>query len=136
MPNVEFCHIIVDKGMLDDHMPDSVQEAVENLYKQLFGTEAHTMTQETKSDKIEPSVQYHNSNTEPNVMGEVSIQGCEPDDTEVAEGIINTSDVNEDTIEVTVHNTRELMITTMHHLLAKISRRICDTIIHLHMATI
>ena len=107
MPNAEFCHIIVDKGMLDDHMPDSIQEAVENLYKQLFGTEAHITTQETKSDKIEPSVQYHNSNTEPNEMGEVSIQGCEPDDTEVAEGVINTSDVNENTIEVTVHNTRE-----------------------------
>jgi len=33
-PNEEFCHIIVDNGMLDHHLPDSVLNAVNRLYNQ------------------------------------------------------------------------------------------------------
>ena len=33
-PNEEFCHIIVDNGMLDHHLPDSILSAVERLYNQ------------------------------------------------------------------------------------------------------
>ena len=33
-PNEEFCHIVVDNGMLDHHLPDSVLSAVERLYNQ------------------------------------------------------------------------------------------------------
>ena len=37
-PNEEFCHIIVDTGIFDHHLPDSVQGAVERLYQhQIFG---------------------------------------------------------------------------------------------------
>ena len=32
-PNEEFCHIIVDTGIFDHHLPDSVQGAVECLYQ-------------------------------------------------------------------------------------------------------
>ena len=97
MPNVEFSHIIVDKGMLDDHMPDSVQNAVQHLYRQLLGVDAA----ESKSlTNDEPPILYqHNNNTEPN--------GLEPDDTEVNKGIIITSGENENRTEVIIHNTQE-----------------------------
>ena len=35
-PNEDFCHIIVDTGMLDHHLPDSVLSAVERVYNQLI----------------------------------------------------------------------------------------------------
>ena len=69
MPNVEFSHIIVDRGMFHDHMPDSVLEAVENLYKQLCdgrATESHHSTQD------EPSVQCHHSNAGHNGLVEMN----------------------------------------------------------------
>jgi len=33
-PNEDFCHIIVDTGMFDHHLPDSVVSAVDHLYDQ------------------------------------------------------------------------------------------------------
>jgi len=39
-PNEEFCHIVVDTGIFDHHMPDSIQGAVERLYHhQIVGKE-------------------------------------------------------------------------------------------------
>ena len=92
MPNVEFSHIIVDKGMLDDHMPDSVQDAVEHLYRQLLGVNAN------ESNAL-PIPYQHSNNTEP--------IGLESDDIEVNEGAINTPDENKNRTEVTIHNTQE-----------------------------
>ena len=82
MPNVEFSHIIVDKGMFHDHMPDTVQEALENLHKQLFDgkpTKSHHSTQDAKSDNNEPPLQCHHSIVEPDEI-EVSILGSELED--------------------------------------------------------
>ena len=80
MPNVEFSHIIVDKGMFHDHMPDTVQEALENLHKQLF-------------DDNPPSVHYHHNNTEPDgVEDTIRLEMNE------------TPEVNGHTIEVEVEN--------------------------------
>jgi len=87
MPNAEFSHIIVDKGILDDHMPDSVQVAVECLYQQLFGakaTRSHT-TLDTNSNKTDSSVQYHCNGTEANGVGEVCIVGSELDNRNTVE---------------------------------------------------
>ena len=33
-PNEDLCHIIVDTGMFDHHLPDSVLSAVDHLYDQ------------------------------------------------------------------------------------------------------
>jgi len=33
-PNEDFCHIVVDTGMFDHHVPDSVVNAVDRLYNQ------------------------------------------------------------------------------------------------------
>ena len=97
MPNVEFSHIIVDKGMFYDHMPDSVLEAVESLYKQLcdsIATKSHHTTQDAQSNGNEPSVRYHQSNTEHNGLVEMN------------KGSNNTPQVNghRHTVEVIVEN--------------------------------
>lgn len=110
MPNADFCHIIVDEGMLDDHAPGSVQKAVERLYQQISAkvTKWDNTTLDTKSDinKNDPSLQYHRSSTEPNQLEDVCILGPEPGDTtkvEVNEDTIKTPDVNENTTDVIVH---------------------------------
>ena len=99
MPNKEFCHITVDKGILDDHMPDSVQEAVERLYCQMFGAQAtkSKTTLNTKSDKDNP---YHCSNVEPNGFGETSTPGSKPDNRYNNGGMITTPHENRNTIEM------------------------------------
>jgi len=33
-PNEDFCHIVVDDGMFDDHLPDGVTSAIDRLYNQ------------------------------------------------------------------------------------------------------
>ena len=33
-PNEDFCHIIVDDNMFDDHLPDYVTSAIDRLYNQ------------------------------------------------------------------------------------------------------
>ena len=33
-PNEDFCHIIVDDGMFDHHLPDSVVSVINRLYNQ------------------------------------------------------------------------------------------------------
>ena len=66
MPNVEFSHIIVDRGMFHDHMPDSVQNAVEHLYQQLCDepTDHGSGHTEPNGNSInDSSVQDHHSNT-------------------------------------------------------------------------
>lgn len=84
--NEEFCHIVVDTGIFDHHMPDSVQGAIERLhYHQVHGKEklpdasvaiqrnakrAKTVgaTIDRSSDdkkKKDPRIPYCRSNTEP-----------------------------------------------------------------------
>ena len=88
-PNEEFCHIVVDTGIFDHHMPDSVQGAVERLYQhQIQGKEKLPEVTVTMprtdvmkraktvgaalvpkspgtKEKKKPPVQYLRSNTEP-----------------------------------------------------------------------
>ena len=86
MPNVEFSHIIVDKGMFHDHMPHFVQRAVEHLYQQLPHSketdESHHMeSNRTNSNMNDPSAQCPHSNTaELDQLEEVL--GYEPDEQE------------------------------------------------------
>ena len=86
MPNVEFSHIIVDKGMFHDHMPHFVQRAVEHLYQQLSDSKEtdeshHTESNRTNNNMNNPSVQCPHSNTaELDQLEEVL--GYEPDEQE------------------------------------------------------
>ena len=86
MPNVEFSHIIVDKGMFHDHMPHFVQRAVEHLYQQLSHSKEtdeshHTESNRTNNNINAPSVQCpHSSAAKHDQLEEVS--GYEPDEQE------------------------------------------------------
>jgi len=48
-PNEDFCQIIVDTGMFDHHLPDSVVSAVDHLYDQ-------HITRKNKISEPQPSV--------------------------------------------------------------------------------
>ena len=52
MPNAEFSYIIVNSGILDDHLPDTIQEVIDRLYQQvLSGRKVEDPIQlDTKSD--------------------------------------------------------------------------------------
>ena len=46
MPNAEFSHIIVNSGIFDDHLPDTIQKVVDRLYQhqvERFGRKAPTL---------------------------------------------------------------------------------------------
>ena len=105
MPNIEFSHIIVDRGMFHDHMPDSVQEAVEHLYQQLFDSKStdHELNKGTKSNYNKNEPQYDHSKH--NGLG-VGVLGSDPDGTikaETSEGTVKAPEVNVHTIEVILH---------------------------------
>jgi len=43
-PNEDFCHIVVDDGMFDDHLPDYVTSAINRLYNQhITGIQKRTL---------------------------------------------------------------------------------------------
>jgi len=48
-PNEDFCHIVVDDGMFDDHLPDYVTSAINRLYNQRI----------TENDKIQKRTLVH-----------------------------------------------------------------------------
>ena len=108
MPNVEFSHIIVDKGMFHDHMPHFVQRAVEHLYQQLSHSKDtdeshHTESNRTNNNMNDPSVQCPHSNTaELDQLEEVL--GYEPDEEEEKRCISQSkqNDTVADTIDMNV----------------------------------
>ena len=106
MPNVEFSHIIVDKGMFQDHMPDSIQDAVEHLYRQLFDDQQtdHELNK-SNCNKNELPMQYHHGN-EPNGVG-VGVLESDLDGTVKVEGTVKAPEVNVHTIEVILHQEHE-----------------------------
>ena len=71
MANAEFSHIIVDSGIFDHHMPDTIQEVVEHLYQhqvELSGHDVATLEDpimlDTKSDnkeKDQPTQHLHSN---------------------------------------------------------------------------
>ena len=123
--NDEFCHIVVDTGLFDHHMPDSVQGAVERLYHhQVHGKEklpdaaavtiqrnarrAKTVgaTIDKSSDnkkKQRPRVQYFRSNTEPEGLSNLAPEPvCRVDGTNSfnVKDTITATEVNGDTHKV------------------------------------
>lgn len=54
MPNAEFSHIIVDSGIFDDHLPDTIQEVVERLYQHQVELSGHKVA--TLDDPIQLDV--------------------------------------------------------------------------------
>ena len=95
MPNVEFSHIIVDKGMFHDHMPDSIQHAVEHLYRQLFDDQPT----DHGSDHTEPSIENH--------MNESSEHHSNTADTLNMDFHIIKKSAKEQIVKVVIHEERE-----------------------------
>lgn len=105
MPNVEFCHIIVDTGIFDHHMPDSVQGAIERLYQhQIIDKQTTDMKPDDKNDI---PVQYHCHSTEEVCISEPTHAHQLDETNNIDKGTIKATDVNERTIEVTIHNLSE-----------------------------
>ena len=129
-PNEEFCHIIVDTGIFDHHLPDSVQGAVERLYQhQIVGkdrlpdirllkcdTELKTEqpqtvrgTLDTKTGNLKPKPSKNRShfrwNSEPDICTLEPV--CRIDDINNTSEVADVKEVDENTVEVTIHMSPE-----------------------------
>ena len=104
MPNAEFSHIIVDSGIFDHHMPDSIQEVVERLYQHQIELSDHNVATlgdpiqlDTKSDDKkengQPSQDLHSD----------AAFGFSAHKTDGNEDTITAAHVNGSTIEAIVH---------------------------------
>ena len=110
MPNEEFGHIIVDNGMFDHHMPDSVQGAIERLYHHQIVERRQAKGNATCHNKDSIPIQDLCSDTETNGVGDVNGLESTPvsglDDTAKVDGnedTIKAVDINTGSTEVTIH---------------------------------
>ena len=114
MPNAEFSHIIVNSGIFDDHLPDTIQEVVERLYQrqvERLGYKVEDPIQlDTKcdSDKKENGQPMQNLHSDAAFGFSASEPACKQngtDNTDRKEDTITTAHVS--TTEVIVHTLPE-----------------------------
>jgi len=59
-PNEDFCHIIVDNGMFDHHLPDSVVSAIDRFCNQYTSGKGKSFERRLN---VPTNAQKHTSNT-------------------------------------------------------------------------
>ena len=105
MPNAEFSHIIVDAGIFDHHMPDTIQEVLDHLYQhhvELSGHKVAALNDPIKLDTTSDDDKENGIPTQPfHSNGVFSASSDYMADEN--EDTIKDGDVNRNTTEVIVH---------------------------------
>ena len=117
MPNAEFSHIIVDSGIFDHHLPDTIQEVVERLYQhqvELSGRKVATLDDPIQLDTKSDIDKKDNAQPTKNLHSDV-VFGFSASESVCKQNGTNKTDGKEDTITA-AHVSKTEAIVHVHAL--------------------